>query len=116
MARRESSRAPVASFKPRINIRSFDSAEDLLKYGPLHVLRAGVMPDGHEVFLGRTVDTSLTEARYLYWAYLFDGYDGNRRFLPWVPEWLRWAVMKWYPVEVKGYEMTPLPPLQDLKK
>lgn len=103
------SRAPAARFKPRINLRVPNQAawEDCKLNGPLVVVRYGVLPDGSEISLGRTVDRDLTHATEQYWRRLF-----LAGFLAWVPRWLRWAAKKWYPVEVKGYEMTPLPPLK----
>lgn len=102
------SRAPAATFKPRINLRSAESAEDVRKFGPLVVVRYGVMPDGSEISLGRTVDRDLPHATEQYWRRLFlNGY------LSWMPRPLRWVVKKVYPVQVKGYEMTPLPPLEN---
>ena len=75
------------------------------------VIRHGVMPDGSEISLARTVDRNLADATAQYWArlYLFGAF-------PAIPRVLRGlafrAFRKWWKVEVKGYEMTPLPPLE----
>ena len=103
----EFSRAPAAPFKPRINLRVPDRGawEEFRRSGATIVIRCGALPDGSEVSLGRTVDTNLSESRVAYWRHLF-----GAGFCAWVPSCLRWVMVRWYPVEVKGYEMTPLPP------
>jgi hypothetical protein len=99
-------RLPAPGFKPRIVLRS-EPGHDVRKFGPGIVIRYGVMPDGVEVPLGRTVDENLSEAADNYWAWLFETTRLKR-----VPRFARWGVKRWWPVEVKGYEMTPLPPLK----
>ena len=103
MPARVLSRVPALGFRPRIVLRSAPGW-DLLKFGPGVVERFGVMPDGSEVPLGRTVDFNLSQSREQYWSDLFAKTRLSR-----VPRVLRWAVKKWCPVEVRGYEMTPLP-------
>ena len=103
MPARGLSRVLAPHFKPRIILRS-QPGWDLRKFGPGVVERFGVMPDGSEVPLGRTVDFNLSQSRDQYWSDLF----AKTRFKR-VPRVLRWAVRRWWPVEVQGYEMTPLP-------
>lgn len=97
------SRVLALRFKPRILLRS-EPGHDLRRFGPGVVIRYGVMPDGYEVALGRTVDQNLSEATDHYWAWLFETSELKR-----VPRAFRWLVKRLWKVEVKGYEMTPLP-------
>ena len=104
------SRAPAARFRPRINLRS-QAGIDLLKYGPMVVVRYGVLPDGSEISLGRTVDRNLSESINQYWGWLY--LSGAFPAIPRVLRGLAFrAFRKFWTVEVKGYEMTPLPPLE----
>ena len=106
MPARGLSRVLAPRFQPRIILRS-EPGWDIKKFGPGVVIRYGVMPDGSEVSLGRTVDWNLSEAREQYWSDLF-----AQTWLKRVPRVFRWVVKRWWKVEVKGYEMTPLPALK----
>ena len=103
MPARALSRVPALGFKPRIILRS-EAGHDLRRFGPGVVIRFGVMPDGSEVPLGRTVDWNLSQSREQYWSELFAKTWLNR-----LPRVIRWAIKRWWPVGVEGYEMTPLP-------
>ena len=106
MPARVLSRVPALGFKPRILLRS-EPGWDLRKFGPGIVERFGVMPDGSEVPLGRTLDWNLSQSTEQYWAELF-----AKTRLKRVPRVFRWILKRWWKVEVQGYEMTPLPALE----
>ncbi len=100
----------AARFRPCIRLRAtewpaFRSRDIAI------VVRYGVMPDGSEVSLGRTVNRNLDEAIGQYWARLF--LFGLYRWIPRPARALAFRVFrKWRDVKIEGYEMTPLEPLE----
>lgn len=96
----------AARFRPRIILRATNWAAYRTRDITI-VVRYGVLPDGSEISLGRTVDRNLAEATKQYWGRLY-----LAGFCSWMPcRALAFrAFSRWYPVEIQGYEMTPRPP------